>query len=90
MPKSFSMSPLRSGQLKPASKRRMQRGAHRIAWQRRAKTMRTHTVAGLMAGSALGIAVGAGLMMMPQSKPMRKAIEKGASDLSRTVANWKR
>ncbi|MDR0929634.1 MAG: hypothetical protein LBM74_07990 [Oscillospiraceae bacterium] len=52
--------------------------------------MRTHTVAGLMAGSALGIAVGAGLMMMPQSKPMRKAIEKGASDLSRTVANWKR
>jgi len=46
------------------------------------------TVAGLMAGSALGIAVGAGLMMMPQTKSMRKAIEKGACGLSKSVANW--
>jgi len=45
-------------------------------------------MAGVMAGSALGIAIGAGLMMMPQTKHMRRAIEKGANDLSRNVANW--
>ncbi|MCL1964106.1 MAG: hypothetical protein FWF69_03485 [Firmicutes bacterium] len=50
--------------------------------------MKATTVAGLMAGSALGIAVGAGLMMMPQTKHVRRAIEKGASDLSRSVSNW--
>jgi hypothetical protein len=50
--------------------------------------MKTTTVAGLMAGSAIGIAVGAGLMMMPQTKQVRKAIEKGTSDLGRKVAGW--
>lgn len=52
--------------------------------------MKGTTVAGLVAGSALGIAVGAGIMMMPQTKQMRRAIEKGANDLSKTVANWRR
>ena len=50
--------------------------------------MKATTMAGLMAGSALGVAVGAGLMMMPQTKQVRKAIEKGAGDLSKSVANW--
>ncbi len=50
--------------------------------------MKGTTMAGLMAGSALGIAVGAGLMMMPQTKQVRKAIEKGASDLSKSVSGW--
>lgn len=45
-------------------------------------------MAGLMAGSALGIAMGAGLMMMPQTKQMRKAIGKSATELSRSVSNW--
>lgn len=50
--------------------------------------MKAKTVAGLMAGSALGIALGAGLMMMPQTKQMRKAIEKGASDLGKNITGW--
>lgn len=50
--------------------------------------MKAKTVAGLMAGSALGIALGAGLMMMPQGKQMRRALEKGASGISKSVSNW--
>ncbi|HIQ64058.1 MAG: hypothetical protein UFE80_09530 [Christensenellales bacterium] len=50
--------------------------------------MKATTVAGLVAGSALGLAVGAGLMMMPQGKQVRKAIEKGASDLGRSMSHW--
>ena len=37
--------------------------------------MKATTVAGLVAGSALGLAVGAGLMMMPQGKQVRKAFD---------------
>lgn len=50
--------------------------------------MKPKTVAGLMAGSALGIALGAGLMMMPQGKQVRSAIRKGASGLGKSVAGW--
>lgn len=50
--------------------------------------MRPRTVAGLMAGSVLGVALGAGLMMMPQGKQVRKAIGKGAGDLGKSVTNW--
>ena len=50
--------------------------------------MRPKTIAGLMAGSALGIALGAGLMMTPQGKGVRKAIGKGAAGLSKNVAGW--
>lgn len=50
--------------------------------------MKATTVAGLMAGSALGIAVGAGLMMMPQAKNVRSKIEKGANDIGKSVAQW--
>ncbi len=50
--------------------------------------MKATTITGLMAGSALGIAVGAGLMMMPQTRQMRKAIEKGASDLGKSISGW--
>ena len=52
------------------------------------RAVKATTVAGLMAGSALGIAVGAGLMMMPQTRSVRKAIEKGVCDLSRSAARW--
>lgn len=54
------------------------------------KFVKTATVAGVVAGSVLGIAVGAGVMMMPQSKNMRKALEKGASDLSKTVSGLRK
>lgn len=52
------------------------------------KEMKARTVAGLMAGSALGIAVGAGLMMMPQTKQMRSAIKKGANELGKNMTGW--
>lgn len=52
------------------------------------KEMKARTVAGLMAGSALGIAVGAGIMMMPQTKQMRSAIKKGASELGKNMTGW--
>ena len=51
--------------------------------------MKAKTVAGLMAGSAIGIAIGAGIMMMPQAKRMRKAIQKGANDLGKNIAGMK-
>ncbi len=50
--------------------------------------MKARTMAGLMAGSALGIAFGAGLMMMPQAKQVRRAVSKGAADLGKNVQNW--
>lgn len=50
--------------------------------------MKASTMAGLMTGGALGIAVGAGIMMMPQGKQMRKAIRQGAQGLGKTVAGW--
>ena len=49
--------------------------------------MKAGTLAGMMAGGALGIAVGAGIMMMPQSKQMRKAIKQGAQGIGKTVSN---
>ena len=50
--------------------------------------MKAKTVAGLMAGSALGIALGAGLMMAPQAKNVRRKIEKGAGDLGKSITGW--
>jgi len=52
--------------------------------------MKPRTVAGLMAGGALGIALGAGLMMMPQGRHVRKAIEKGANGLGKSVTGLMR
>jgi hypothetical protein len=52
--------------------------------------MKAKTVAGLMAGSAIGIAIGAGVMMMPHAKRMRQAIQKGAGDIGRSIAGWKK
>ena len=49
------------------------------------KTLKPRTVAGLMAGGALGIALGAGLMMMPQGRHVRKALERGANGLGKSV-----
>ena len=47
--------------------------------------MKPRTVAGWMAGGALGIALGAGLMMMPQGRHVRRALEKSASGLGKSV-----
>lgn len=52
------------------------------------RSVKATTMAGLMAGSALGIAVGAGLMMMPQAKNVRDKIQKGAGDIGKSVAQW--
>ena len=49
--------------------------------------MKASTIAGMVAGSAVGIAVGAGLMMMPQSKQMKKAIRHGTQSIEKTVSN---
>ncbi len=49
--------------------------------------MKASTVAGMMAGGALGIAIGAGIMMMPQSKQMRRAIKHGAQDFGKAVSD---
>lgn len=51
--------------------------------------MKAKTVAGMMAGSAIGIAIGAGIMMMPQAKRLRKTIQKGASDLGKNITGFK-
>lgn len=50
--------------------------------------MKAATMAGMVAGGALGIAVGAGIMMMPQAKQMRRAIEKSASNVGKCVSGW--
>ena len=83
MPKTFSMAGLFRGKL------RLRIGERRKS-QGRETRMKARTVAGLMAGSAIGIAIGAGVMMMPHAKRMRKAIEKGANDIGRSIAGWKK
>ena len=41
--------------------------------------MKLSTFSGLAAGSMMGIAIGASMMMMPQSKKMKRAINKSSS-----------
>ena len=42
---------------------------------------------GIVAGSMLGVTLGAGLMMMPQGKKMKRVLAKGAPQLARQVAD---
>lgn len=43
--------------------------------------MRVATKAGFITGGVVGLAVGAGLLMAPQGKQMRKAIVRGADQI---------
>ena len=52
--------------------------------------MKAKTMAGMVAGSVLGIALGAGLMMAPQGRHMRKALEKGATQAQKHLHDWMR
>lgn len=49
--------------------------------------MRVSTMRGIVAGSMLGVTLGAGLMMMPQGKKMKRVLAKGAPQLARQVAD---
>ena len=49
--------------------------------------MRISTMRGLAAGSLLGMTIGAGLMMTPQGKRMKRVLAKGAPQLARQVAD---
>ena len=49
--------------------------------------MRVSTMSGLAAGSLLGMTIGAGLMMTPQGKRMKRVLAKGAPQLARQVAD---
>ena len=55
---------------------------------RREDRVRIATKAGLVAGGVVGLAVGAGLLMMPQGKQMRSMIEKGAAAVKNNVSGW--
>ena len=48
--------------------------------------MRVSTMRGMAAGGLLGLTVGAGLMMTPQGKRMKRILMKGAPQLARQVA----
>lgn len=48
--------------------------------------MRVSTMKGMAAGSLLGLTVGAGLMMMPQGKRMKRVLAKNGPQLVRQVA----
>jgi len=50
--------------------------------------MRTATKAGLVAGGVVGLAVGAGLLMMPQGKHVKQILEKGADAVRNNVSDW--
>ena len=53
--------------------------------------MRISTMKGLAAGGLLGMAAGAGLMMMPQGKKMKRVLMKNGSQLAKQVADcWTR
>lgn len=47
--------------------------------------MRMSTIRGLAAGGMLGVTFGAGLMMTPQGKRMRRVLSKGGAQLARQV-----
>lgn len=52
--------------------------------------MKATTMAGMVAGSVMGVALGAGLMMMPQGKQMKRALTKGASQMQKHLNDWKK
>lgn len=49
--------------------------------------MRVSTMKGMAAGGLLGLTVGAGLMMMPQGKKMKRVLAKNGPQLARQVAD---
>ena len=49
--------------------------------------MQMSTMKGIAAGSLLGMTVGAGLMLTPQGKRMKRVIAKGGPQLARQVAD---
>lgn len=53
--------------------------------------MRVSTMRGIAAGSLLGLTVGAGLMMTPQGRRMKRVISKNGPLLMKQVADcWTR
>ncbi len=53
--------------------------------------MRFSTFRGLAAGSVLGIAVGASMMMMPQGRKMKRVLDKGSMALKKQMMGmWNR
>ena len=53
--------------------------------------MRMSTVRGIAAGSLVGLTVGAGLMMTPQGKRMKRVLAKNGPQLMKQVADcWMR
>lgn len=49
--------------------------------------MRVSTMKGLAAGGLLGLTVGAGLMMTPQGKRMKRILAKNGPQLARQIAD---
>ena len=49
--------------------------------------MRITTMKGLAAGSLMGLTLGAGLMMMPQGKKMKKVLAKNGPMMIRQLAD---
>ena len=49
--------------------------------------MRVSTMKGLAAGGLLGLTVGAGLMMTPQGKRMKRILSKNGPQLSRQMSD---
>lgn len=47
--------------------------------------MKLSTISGLAAGSMLGVALGAGMMMMPQGKKMKRAIDKSSAVMKKQM-----
>lgn len=53
--------------------------------------MRLSTMKGMAAGGLLGLTVGAGLMMTPQGKRMKRVLSKNGSHLAKQVSDcWTR
>lgn len=49
--------------------------------------MRVSTMKGIATGGLIGLTVGAGLMMTPQGKRMKRVLAKNAPQLARQVAD---
>ncbi len=47
--------------------------------------MRVSTMTGLAAGGMLGVTLGAGLMMSPRGKRMKRILKRGGSQLARQI-----
>ena len=48
--------------------------------------MRISTMKGIATGSLIGMGIGAGLMMMPQGKRMKRVLTKNGPDLAKQLA----